>query len=54
MHTELDELICKMEKLFLENVYTQETYDGGVRIHYDIFFEEVKILLKDKIKLGVN
>ena len=54
MHTELDELILKMEKLFLENVYTEETYDGSVRIYSDLFFEEVKILLKDKIKLGVN
>jgi hypothetical protein len=50
MNTELDALISKMKKLFLETAYTEDTIMGPT-INTEIFFTELKFLLSENVTL---
>jgi hypothetical protein len=48
MNTELDALILKIRKLFLETAYTEDTIIGSI-INTNIFFNELKLLLLENV-----
>ena len=50
MNTELDALILKMKKLFLETAYTEDTIMGPT-INTEIFFTELKSFLSENVTL---